>query len=118
VWADNGELAVSLGYYPGNDGTFWMPFTDFANIFDRVVVLPKSMCFPRSVYSRNSLSRIAQQGRYVLGVALSRLASPSNLEAFVKMSVAPYDPYLNAPDWIKQDPLLLSRWIEDKGPPL
>jgi hypothetical protein len=92
-----------------------MPFLDFAAIFNRIVVLPKEMSTPRSSYLCERLAQKAVEGREILGVALSRLASPANEAAFAKMSVVTYDPYLNVPDWINQDKRLLRRWVKDKG---
>ena len=92
-----------------------MPFADFSSIFDRIVILPKDMSLPRSVCLDEILAQKAIKGKEILGVALTRLASPTNDAAFDKMSVATYDPYLNVPDWVNEDKLLMRRWILDKG---
>ena len=46
LWAEHPEAAQAVGYAPGgskDDGTFFMAFEDFAQIFDIVDLLPKSM---------------------------------------------------------------------------
>ncbi|KAF4682198.1 hypothetical protein FOZ63_032958, partial [Perkinsus olseni] len=38
-----------------------------------------------------------------------------NLLAYRQMSMCPYDPYLNAPGWIKENQSLWKRWLDEKG---
>ena len=115
IWRTNPEIAMRLNYSPANDGIFWMPFNEFARIFCRILVLPKSMSAPRELCISEKLKQKSYDGKLLLGVALSRVASPSNVDALAKMSIPPYDPYLNVPHWIARKPALLAKWKREKG---
>jgi len=98
-----------------NDGRFWMSFSTFLSIFDRILVLARPMSLPRSSLLDLKILEKASQGRECLGLALSRVVSSEEERAYALMSVATYDPYLNPPNWIRQNTQLLSRWIQEKG---
>jgi hypothetical protein len=119
MWSKYPEVAKELDHVKSDDGVFWMPYEEFSNIFDRILVLCKPMGIQRDL-ARASARRVseikkAELGREALGVALKKLATTGTLEAIKRMSVQTYDPYLNVPDWIRKDQRLLRQWVEDKG---
>ena len=119
-WQENPEICNLLRHSPANDGLFWMPLADFLNIFDKITVLCKSMQeTPRTVqrasqHNQNLIAK-ADLGRECLGLALGRMITDSGILHVKRMTVEPYDPYLNMPLWIKQDKILRKQWIQDKG---
>ena len=126
AWSDESEewdrypaVRATLDHVKSDDGVFWMPFEDFANIFDRVLVLCKPMGMQRDLertsLRRESHMKKAEIGRAALGMALKRTVTNSALDAIKRMSVQTYDPYLNVPDWIRKDQMLLRDWVKEKG---
>ncbi len=109
-----------MAFRSGDDGLFWMPFESFAKIFNKLTILCKTMAeVPRSVIKHAHAQVISEQkahfAKELIGVALSRLANEELLDDFRKLSVRPYDPYLNIPPWIESDRALRKQWINDKG---
>lgn len=43
------------------------------------------------------------------------VACHHQLLAYRQMSMYPYDPYLNAPQWVKADQRLWKKWLDEKG---
>jgi hypothetical protein len=99
-----------------------MSFDDFVNIYDKVLVLPFPMSEPRGALSsmrraklRASHRTVVAQGKAKVNMAMENMADSSKvINAVHMMSVAPYDPYLNAPDWVLADPQLYNKWAHEK----
>ena len=122
-WIKYPEIADSVGYEKVNDGIFWMEYTDFVNVFDKVLVLPFPMSEPRGALSsmRRAKLRASHRTATANGRALTNMAAMSKLKhvdevvtAIHLMSVKPYDPYLNAPDWVLANPEKYAKWAHEK----
>ena len=116
------SIARQAGHTVLNDGIFWMPFEDFVKIFDKILVLPFSMGEPRGALSSVRRAKHLDSKRTAqkavgnrLGMAMENQAHVSTVvKAVHLMSVHPYDPYLNAPDWVTRDPAVYTRWAHEK----
>jgi hypothetical protein len=119
LWTKYPAVKEKLDHVDSDDGVFWMPFEEFACIFDRLLVLCKPMGMQRDLarvsMHRESQVKKAELGRQTLGMVMRRVATYNSVDAIKRMSVQTYDPYLNVPDWIRADQRLLREWVEDKG---
>ncbi len=122
LWTQNPDIARALAHQPANDGIFWMSFSDFVKSFDKVLVLPFPMSEPRGALSSMrrakllvSMTTAARKGKALAGMALQNLTHIDQVvNALHLMSVRPYDPYLNATDWVADDPELYEKWAHEK----
>ena len=119
-WAKHPEIADQVGHERIHDGIFWMSFSDFVTTFDKILILPFPMSEPRGALSsirrakvRDSHTTAVQRGTPLLGMAMEHLDADV-VKAVHLMSVKPYDPYLNAPDWVTRDPAVYQRWAKEK----
>lgn len=133
-WESHEHIAREVGKSPSDSsrGIFWIPFETFARIFDKILVLAKCMNEPRSITykgvrggtpTRQDETHLTQDPRpqsdvedTCLGVTMTDVSKsrPSVHEQMSRMSVKPFDPYLNAPTWIQNDPKLYAAWAEEK----
>ena len=121
-WIKYSEIADSVGYEQVNDGIFWMDYSDFVNVFDKVLVLPFPMSEPRGALSsmrraklRASHRTAAANGRALTNLAMDKLKHVDEVVTAIHlMSVKPYDPYLNAPDWVLANPETYAKWAHEK----
>lgn len=121
-WTSNPSIANCVGHERVHDGIFWMAFEDFARIFDKVLVLPYPMSQPRGALSsirrakvRASMRTAAEEGKSKATMALENLTHMNDVvTALHLMSVRPYDPYLNAPEWVRRDHNTYIRWAHEK----
>ncbi len=122
MWIKYPEIADSVGYEKVNDGIFWMDYSDFVNVFDKVLVLPFPMSEPRGALSsmrraklRASHRTAAANGRALTNLAMDKLKHVDEVVTAIHlMSVKPYDPYLNAPDWVLANPETYAQWAHEK----
>ena len=119
-WPLHPNIAAMVGHENVHDGIFWMSFSDFAKTFDKLLVLPYPMSAPRGALSSIRRAKIRASFRTAaanakLGMTMENLAHVSGVvKAVHLMSVHPYDPYLNAPDWVRADPAAYTRWAHEK----
>jgi len=121
-WIRYPEIADSLGHEKVNDGIFWMDYNDFVNVYDKVLVLPFPMSEPRGALSsmrraklRASHRTATCEGKAKVNLAMENMKDIDKVTTAVHMmSVAPYDPYLNAPDWVLANPELYAKWAHEK----
>jgi len=122
LWTKNPDIALSVGHQKANDGIFWMEFSDFADRFDKILVLPLPMNEPRGAISSMrrakmlaTKSTIHRRGAALAGMALDNLTHLNEVVTAIHlMSIRPYDPYLNAPDWVRTDQETYNRWAHEK----
>jgi hypothetical protein len=122
LWAAHPDIARVVAHQAANDGIFWMSFSDFVKSFDKVLVLPFPMGEPRGALSSMrrakllvSMTTAARKGKALAGMALQNLTHIDQVVAALHlMSVRPYDPYLNAPEWVTQDPEVYTQWAHEK----
>jgi hypothetical protein len=122
-WDQHAEISESIGHERVlHDGIFWMELNDFVAIFDKVLVLPYPMSEPRGALSsirraklRASIRTAMQTSKEVVGMALQELTHIDQVVTAIHlMSIRPYDPYLNAPEWVKQDRTRMNQWAYEK----
>jgi calpain-15 len=122
-WDSHPDINNSVGHERVlHDGIFWMEYSDFVSVFDKVLILPYPMSQPRGALSsirraklRASMRSVARASKDVAGIALEDLTHIDQVVTAIHlMSIKPYDPYLNAPDWVKQDQTTLNRWAQEK----
>ncbi|KAF4676865.1 hypothetical protein FOL47_004568 [Perkinsus chesapeaki] len=82
-------------------------------------------CFSRSMGDAPDMSSAfmkVEGDRLSLGVAMKAILHDEedgmqqrrNLLAYRQMSMCPYDPYLNAPEWIKENQSVWKKWLDEK----
>lgn len=121
-WTMHPTIAQSVGHEKIHDGIFWMEFSDFVDTFDKILVLPFPMSEPRGAISslrraklRATSSTIQRRGAALAGMALDNLTHLNEVVTAIHlMSIKPYDPYLNAPDWVRTDTETYTRWAHEK----
>ncbi len=57
-------------------------------------------------------------GQEILGLTLQSILTVEDIPHVRRMSLAPYDPYLNWPSWLDKRRSVVKRWTLDKGPTL
>jgi hypothetical protein len=121
-WSKYSDIANTVGFERIHDGIFWMEFDDFFNIYDKLLVLPFPMSQPRGALSsmrrakiRASIRTATQLGKAKAVMAMENLTHVDEVvTALHLMSVGPYDPYLNAPQWVRDDPETHNKWAHEK----
>jgi hypothetical protein len=121
-WANNADIANCVGHERIHDGIFWMDYNDFVAIFDKVLVLPFPMSEPRGALSsvrrakmRASVRTTTANGKALANMALQNLTHVDEVVTAIHlMSMKPYDPYLNAPDWVRKDQDTYHKWAREK----
>lgn len=101
-WRAHPEVARQVGYRPVCDGSFWMSWEDFANIFDKVCVLAKSMgkpsCAPAFLPPR--VPPELQKGELCLSLKKMSQVDASMLQETRQMSIT-FDPFANMPEFLQ-----------------
>ena len=121
-WSRYPDIATAVGHVKVHDGIFWMEFSDFVACFDKILVLPLPMNEPRGALSsmrraklRASNSTVQRRGTELAGMAFDNLTHLNEVVTAIHlMSIRPYDPYLNAPDWVRDDKDTYNRWANEK----
>lgn len=98
LWDRHPEVARQVGFHPMNDGLFWMSWTDFAGIFDKIFVLPRSQSEPRSRLAFQR--RQEQRSDICLGLKAMAGNDPSVQRDLKKLSCL-FDPFAQIPAFVE-----------------
>jgi len=113
LWEEHPQVAQALDFLPMDDGLFWMEYSDFSNLFDRIHILAKSMAQPRA---QESLERRQLCSGKDLGVSLEGMESVKGLETDFRRMTIHMDPFQNAPSWVSKKGVDgLMHWYSEKG---
>lgn len=98
LWDRHPEVARQVGFQPINDGLFWIAWSDFAKIFDKFFVLPRSQSEPRAGLAFQRRQEIRSDT--CLGLKAMAGTDPDVKADLARLSCL-FDPFAQIPSFVE-----------------